>query len=121
MKKLFINFSNHPSTQWSQEQLDAANKFGEIIDLPFPNIDEKLDTASIHRLAETYVKKINELTGNQPCTVHAMGEMTFTFYVVSRLKTFGYKCVASSTVRDVVFLPNGSKQVAFHFSRFREY
>ena len=30
---MFINFTNHPSAQWSAEQKAAAQAYGEVIDL----------------------------------------------------------------------------------------
>ena len=36
---MFINFTNHPSAQWSAEQKAAAQAYGEVIDLAFPAID----------------------------------------------------------------------------------
>ena len=34
---VFVNFSNHPSLRWSDEQLKVARQqYGEIIDVPFP-------------------------------------------------------------------------------------
>jgi hypothetical protein len=121
MKKLFINFSNHPSNLWQEKQLSAANCYGDIIDLPFPVVNESLDTSDIDVLSVNYYKQIQEISNFQPCTVHVMGEMTLTFNIVNKLKAAGYKCVASSSIRDVVLLPDGTKHVAFHFCRFREY
>jgi hypothetical protein len=34
---MIINLSNHPSANWTTEQLIVAKTFGEIVDLPFPN------------------------------------------------------------------------------------
>ena len=117
----FINLSNHPSTNWSDEQRTAALEFGEIKDLPFPNIDENLDEAGIDALTDDYLEKIKELSGSEPCTVHIMGEMTFTYSLVNKLRAEGYTCIASTTKRDVEIMPDGSKQVKFHFCRFRKY
>ena len=117
----FLNLSNHPSTNWSEEQLTAARIFGEIKDLPFPNIDESLDETGIEALTDDYLAQIKELSGGEPCTVHIMGEMTFTYALVNKLKAEGYTCVASTSIRDVELLPDGSKQVRFHFCRFRKY
>lgn len=117
----FINLSNHPSTNWNEEQRKAALEFGEIKDLPFPNIDENLDEEGIEALTDKYLEMIKELSGNEPCTVHIMGEMTFTYALVNKLKAEGYTCVASTSWRDVEIMPDGSKQVRFHFCRFRKY
>ena len=118
---MFINLSNHPSTNWSKEQLAAAQEYGEIKDLPFPNIDENLDEEGIDTLTNKYIEMIKELSGGEPCTVHIMGEMTFTYALVNKLKALGFNCLASTTKRDVEIMPDGSKQVKFHFCRFRKY
>lgn len=118
---LIINLSNHPSANWNEEQRKAALEFGEIKDLPFPNIDENLDEEGIEALTDKYLEMIKELSGNEPCTVHIMGEMTFTYALVNKLKAEGYTCVASTSWRDVEIMPDGSKQVKFHFCRFRKY
>ncbi len=117
----FINFSNHPSSVWSEPQVKAAHAYGDIIDLPFPAIDETIDEAGIEALTDNYLAQIKELSGGEPCTVHIMGEMTFTYSMVNKLKAEGYTCVASTSKRDVVLLPDGSKQVRFNFCRFRKY
>lgn len=34
-EKLLINLSNHPYALWEQKQRDAAEVYGECVDLPF--------------------------------------------------------------------------------------
>ena len=41
---MFINFSNHPSVRWSAEQTAAAMKFGDFVDVPFPDVPAGADT-----------------------------------------------------------------------------
>lgn len=118
----FINFSNHPSSGWLKEQLIAAKDYGEIVDMEFPNIDPEFTSTMISNLAD---EAINTITSyGKDITVHIMGEMTFTYAVVSRLKTLGIKCVASTTKRDpkkIIITPDGKKISEFHFIQFREY
>ena len=54
-------------------------------------------------------------------TIHIMGEMTFTFRLVEKLKAAGIRCVASTSERVVQELSDGKKVVQFSFVRFREY
>ena len=117
----FLNLSNHPSTEWSNVQLAAAQGYGTIVDMPFPAINENMSEQGIEALADQYLLKILGLTESKSCTVHIMGEMTFSYALVNKLKALGFTCVASTTRRDVVVLPDGSKQVRFHFCRFRKY
>ena len=35
---MFINYTNHPSVSWGEKQTSEAKKYGEIVDMPFPNI-----------------------------------------------------------------------------------
>lgn len=39
---MFVNVSNHSSKMWSAEQLAATSKYGEIVDVQFPNIEPQL-------------------------------------------------------------------------------
>lgn len=119
---MFINFSNHPSSGWLKEQLAAAQKYGEIVDIDFPNINPEFTSSILSELADEAVATITSY--GKDIIVHIMGEMTFTYAVVSRLKALGIKCVASTTKRDpdkVIILPDGTKISEFHFIQFREY
>ena len=42
-----INFTNHPSGAWSPEQLAAAARYGEIIDISFPAVDPNADEENV--------------------------------------------------------------------------
>lgn len=117
---MLINFSNHPSDLWEEHQLTAARQFGEIVDVPFPDVSPTWTAEEIKSLADEYatilMKKCDSST-----IVHVMGEMTFTFAVVSRLKAQGIVCVASTTERNAQITPNGQKLSDFQFVQFREY
>lgn len=123
LSPVFINLTNHPSSSWNVEQLKKAQEFGEIIDIPFPIIDETQNESFIDNLVSDYVSKIMDITLNmkRKTTVHVMGEMTFTYSIVERLKKLRCTCVASTTKRIVEDLPDGTKKATFAFARFREY
>lgn len=116
---MFINLSNHPSGSWSEEQLAAAHLYGEIMDIPFPNIEPSFTTSMVNDLADITVGTITAL--GKDIVVHVMGEMTFTYAVVSRLKAQGIKCIASTTERNIIMASNGQKISEFRFVQFREY
>lgn len=118
---LFLNLSNHPSDKWSKAQLDAARAYGEVVDMPFPEIDPGATTEEIHRLAEEYAKEISSRYPDCDLTVHLMGEMTFCFRLVTLLHARGVRCVASTTQRKTSELPDGKKESIFEFQAFREY
>ena len=40
---VFINLSNHRSENWGNDQIEAASRFGEIVDLPFPNVEPGME------------------------------------------------------------------------------
>ena len=115
---MLLNLSNHPSTKWSPEQRQAANEdFGGVSDLLFPNIAPEATPDDIWQLAMEYFRLIEI---RQPSAVHVMGEMTFTFRLVTMLKAAGMHCVASTTER-IVTESEGQKIVQFKFVMFRAY
>lgn len=99
--------------------MKAAQQYGEIVDISFPSIGPYFTSKGINELAETAVEGIRALDSNP--VVHIMGEMTFTYAVVSRLKALGIACVASTTERLVKMMPDGKKISEFKFVQFREY
>lgn len=121
MTNKFINLSNHPSGNWAEAQLAEAQRLGEILDIPFPMIPEHASRDEISALATHFLQVIQQASLGHPCTVHVMGEMTFTFALVTELKKLGYCCVASTTRRLVELQPDGTKNVRFEFCQFREY
>lgn len=118
---LFINFSNHPSVEWSEAQKNAAVEYGEIVDLQFPVIDETATDEDIKKLADEYLLKVREITSPKNATIHIMGEQTFLHSMLHRLQKAGYKCMASTTKRMVKFDEENRKITTFNFERFREY
>ena len=116
---MFINLTNHPSSGWSNEQLEAAQQYGEIVDLSFPTIEPTFTSKDIHELADVVVEGIQDLDISP--VVHVMGEMTFTYAVVARLKARGITCLASTTERNTIMTADGKKISEFKFVQFREY
>lgn len=113
---MFLNLSNHPTTSWSESQLAACG--GKVVDMQFPQVNPDGDEEYIQQLANEYCNKIMEM--QDVTAVHIMGEMNFTFALVTKLKESGIKCVASTTKRETVE-ENGVKISKFNFIRFREY
>lgn len=122
MDTIFINFSNHPSTEWSKEQKEEALTYGEtLIDIPFPNVNPYIDEIAIAQKADEYVLKIKEIAEGKSTTVHIMGEMNLTYLIIQKLIDQNICCVSSTSERDVEILEDGSKNVFFKFIRFRKY
>ena len=122
MRKIFINHTNHPSTRWSDEQLSAAQAYGEIFDMAFPAVNPSATAEEVRQLAQRNAEKILEL---EPAAVLCTGEFNYTFALVERLKISGVKVVAATSERIVISetLPDGSTQQisTFRFVQFREY
>ena len=119
--KLFLNLSNHPISKWDAKQLEAAKLYGEITEIPFPNLSAEVTENEIETIVSTYYEDITSQYSYAELTVHIMGEMTFSFRLVEKLKAAGIRCVASTSERVVEDLGNGKKIVQFSFVRFREY
>ena len=88
--------------------------------MEFPAIGPDAGEDAIEAQAEQYEKRIMTLAKDKRLTVHIMGEMTFTFSLVERLKRKGIACVASTTNRQVEE-HDGQKISTFQFVRFRSY
>lgn len=115
---MLLNLSNHPSSKWTLEQLQTARRqYSDVEDLPFPNIPPSYSEDELDALVEDYCSTVQKLN---PDAVHVMGEMTFTYRLVNRLKEAGIKCLASTTNR-IVEEKDGKKIVQFQFVQFREY
>lgn len=118
---MLVNFSNHPSQYWDNRQKEASLCYGELIDIPFPQIGPNATDKELQELSLQYVQRIVSLDNPESITAHIMGEMTFTFMVVSKLKELGIKCVASTTERKTTYNADGTKMSEFQFVKFREY
>ena len=113
---MLINFSNHPSSKWSEKQLQVAQiAYGPIKDIAFPPVDPQGSSTYIQNLANEYLSIILSQTDIK--AVHVMGESTLCFALIVMLKQRGIKCLASTTKR--VITPEGVP--IFTFEQFREY
>ena len=115
---MLLNLSNHPSARWPDDQQSAAARFGPVADLPFPNVPPDADEAALAELVDTYFQQIK---AKAPAAVHLMGEMTFTYALVRRLREELDLPVIASTTERLVTERDGEKRVRFRFVRFRAY
>ena len=120
-KSILINLSNHPSALWQDNQLTAAEEYREIVDMSFPQISPDASNDDIEQLAQDFYDRILEMKQTSDIVVHIMGEMTFTYSLVNKLKRIGVVCVASTTERISVDNPDGTKTSTFKFVKFRKY
>jgi hypothetical protein len=115
---MLLNLSNHPNHLWGDNQrAKAIELYGEVKDLPFPQISPSLDSVGLDLLVEDYEHQVRKF---DPIAVHIMGEMTFTFRLVTLLKSQGILCIASTTQR-IASEENGIKISKFEFVQFRSY
>lgn len=116
-KRIFINFSNHPSAEWEESQRKAEEKYGEIVDMEFPSVDPLRDENYIVEMADFYLEKILEL---DPEAVLCQGEFCLVYRLVSLLKANRITVLAACS-RRMVEMKDGKKVASFQFSRFRPY
>lgn len=115
---MLLNLSNHPSTTWEIKQFQkAVQEFHEVVDMTFPMVDPEANDIEIDLLVENYFTEIKKLI---PQAIHIMGELTFTYRMVSKLKNAGFICIASTTKRNVTE-KDGAKVSRFEFVKFRDY
>ena len=115
---MFVNFSNHPSDLWTEEQTAAAHQFGEIADLPFPAVPADMDEEGILAMATEQYARISEL---KPDVVMCQGEFTLCYAIVQRLKRKGIRVVAACSERMTIDKGNNIRESVFVFARFRDY
>ena len=119
---MLINCTNHPYEIWNDSQREAAAAYGEVLDLPFPQIDPKWTSQELRKLTEDYCEKINL---QAPAAVLVAGEFTFAFMLVDKLLRDGIKVMCSCSRRMTVEKKKedgtNEKQSVFLFEGFREY
>lgn len=122
MEKMFINLTNHPSEKWSEHQRSAAEKYGNILDMPFPDISPMADAQETDQIAAELAESI---INRSPNAVLCQGEMTVCFRVVNKLKVAGITVLCATTERRVIMEEaeggQSIKKAVFSFVRFREY
>lgn len=124
---MLINLSNHPSANWSEEQIEAAKlQFDEIVDLQFPQINPHWNLEQVEEFAgEFFMDFLKDCEfgkyDKKNLTVHIMGELTFCYLMINMFKIKNIKCVASTTERIVIEEIDGKKTAQFRFVQFRDY
>ena len=124
---MLINFTNHPSDRWTDDQKNSAIElYGKVKDLPFPPVPTGAGATEVIAMADGIINKILEMKAESPetFTVMAQGEFTLTYAVVSRLKGMGITVVSAVSERVVTEqVENGEvrKTALFRFAGFREY
>lgn len=120
----FVNFSNHNSSKWAPSQVEAAEKYGDIVDVPFPAVNPSATKEDIQTLAE---KSVSEILAQHPSIVMVQGESTLVYAVVNKLQSKGIPCCAACTRRrseeelQQLSAAGLTREGMFAFMGFREY
>jgi len=123
---MFLNISNHPSSKWSAEQIEAARRIGgEIVDVPFPNVPDNASMIDIYFLRDRLIEEIE----SRNAVVMIQGESNLTYAVVSALEflhnwmtgTVFAATTRRETVETVEADGSTKKTSVFRFSGFRPY
>ncbi len=119
---MFLNLTNHPHSNWSEKQTTCAKTYGEIVDMPFPEISPYLSREGVKSLSQDYLTKIIAL---KPQAVLLQGEMTLTFCLTNMLINSGITVLAACSERvtsEKVDLDGRTIRLStFEFVQFREY
>lgn len=122
---MFINYTNHKSSGWGEKQKAAAEKYGEIVDLDFPNVSPELSEEAIYQLADQECGKILKLLKDKAnSAVLCQGECALNFLIVKFLLDERVKVVTAVTERNAEEVRNGEvieKRSRFVFQKFRAY
>lgn len=122
MSAIFINHTNHPSVNWPEAERRAAQRFGEIVDVLFPEIAAEASEDEVERLA---VAGVEQILAQQPAAVLCQGEFTYTYAVVRRLQAQNIPVLAACSERIVeekLEADGSTRRVSrFYFVRFRAY
>ena len=118
----FINYTNHPSVNWSEAQRQAAQIYGEIMDMDFPEIEPQWDEEQVASLA---CQQAEEIIAQKPVAVLVQGEFTFSYVLISLLLQAGIRVVAACSQRCTESVINEKQETirrsVFKFVRFRQY
>lgn len=121
-EKVFINCSNHPSETWCAEQKKAAEEYGRIVDIRFPEVDPGWTNAQVNAEAERICGEIDQYNA---AAVMCQGEFTLTYAIISRLKEKGITVLAACSRRrtEEIINDDGStqKKALYSFEGFREF
>ena len=112
---MFYNLSNHPHVNWGNAQLEAARKWGDIEDVPFPEVNAQLDEQDILRAAQESVTKIQM---SKDDAIFVAGEYGFVFPIIDELLNQG-KTVLSTASEDKTAYrtaDNGTSERIIHYN-----
>ena len=121
MSRIFINFSNHPKVKWSNVQIEAAEEFGDIVDVQFPNVSPYATEQDVQELSQKCLKEILQFN---PYAVMCQGEYSLTYNITCELRKRNIPVVVTTTERVVSEYINQEgttiKKIKYNFIKFRQ-
>ena len=85
---IFVNFSNHPSENWSNEQINAAKRIvsgGSIVDIAFPQVSGDADESEISRTADKYAKEIIQELRKEENKIYIRKTISLRIYLKNKV------------------------------------
>lgn len=121
---MFINFTNHSVSTWSNAQKRAAEKYGNIREIHFPNVSPYASADDIKLFADNYVSQIvSLLPKDEDNAVLCQGEFSLCIAVIEKLKERNIKVLCACSERRVIENFDGEKNIKkaeFYFVGYRE-
>lgn len=122
---MLINYTNHPSELWSENQKRVAiEKYEEIVDIPFCSVNPNWTEEEVYEMACKEYEKILGKIGNKKCVVLCQGEFSLSFLLIKFLMWKGIEVVSAVSNRVVEEkIEDGvyKKMAVFEFQGFRPY
>lgn len=75
---VFINLSHHPPSSWAPEQRTAADAYGRVVNIAFPNIPPEATAEQVLNMAKGILNDLFAIAGDGTAHVLAMGEQSLT-------------------------------------------
>ena len=125
--EVFLNLSNHASTTWSSEQLEAARALApeaKLVDIAFTQVNPSYSTPEVMTLAESCWNELKSTlidASQRPVGAMVAGEPTLCLALVQRLQRAGVTCYCATTRRESQVSAEGIKTSQFTFVRFRRW
>ena len=92
---MFINISNRPHYEWNTYQYETARAFGEIRDIPFPEVPATVTKDEVKRMAEEVFIESGGLRmlNKEVDVILCQGESSLMWHIVNIFKNTGFTCV----------------------------